>query len=110
MLETLSLEYFARTVAAIVFVAALLFMVVWALKVRFKGKYTEKDGEIQVVQKTQIDTKHSVTALEYDKRKFLLASGPGGLALVELQHPQLEKPQNFEQLLNKEIDNQGPQA
>ena len=110
MLETLSLEYFVRTIAAILFVAALLFLVVGALKVRFKGKHTEKGGEIQVVQKMQIDTKHSITALEYDKRKFLLASGPGGLALVELQCVQPEKPNKFEQLLNKEIDNHGPQA
>ena len=63
MLETLSLEYFVRTIAAILFVAALLFLVVWALKVRFKGKHSEKGGEIQVVQKMQIDTKHSITAL-----------------------------------------------
>ena len=110
MLETLSLEYFVRTIAAILFVAALLFLVVWALKVRFRGKYTEKDGVIQVVQKTQIDAKHSVTALEYDKRKFLLASGPGGLSLVELRHSKPGKPDKFTELLNKEIDNQGPQA
>ena len=110
MLETLSFEYFVRTIAAILFVAALLFMVVWALKVRFKGKHTEKEGAIQVVQKTQIDTKHSVTALEYDNTKFLLASGPGGLALVEVRNPQPKKPHKFEQLLNKEIDNRGPQA
>ena len=110
MLETLTFEYFVRTIAAILFVAALLFMVVWAIKVRFKGKFSEKESLIKVVQKTQIDTRHSVSILAYDNQKFLLASGPGGLALVQIGSPAPQKSDNFDLLLNKEIDNQGPQA
>ena len=110
MLETLSPEYFVRTVAAILFVAALLLIVVWALKVRFKGKYAGKEEAIQVVQKTQIDTKHSVAVLEYDDQKFLLASGPGGLALLEVRGPHAKTPDKFDKLLHREIDNQGSQA
>lgn len=110
MLETLSLEYFVRIVAAILFVAALLLLVVWALKVRFKGKYSEKEGAIQVVQKTQIDTRHSVTVLEYNDQKFLLASGPGGLALLEVRSPHAKTSDKFDKLLHREIDNQGSPA
>ena len=110
MLETLTLEYFVRTVAAILFVAALLFMVVWAIKVRFKGKFSEKESLIKLVQKTQIDARHSVSVLEYDNNKFLLASGPGGLALVQIGRHVPQKSDNFEQLLNKEIDNQETHA
>ena len=110
MLETLNFEYFVRTIAAILFVAALVFMVVWAIKVRFKGKFSEKESLIKVVQKTQIDARHSVSILAYDDQKFLLASGPGGLALVQIRGPAPEKSDNFELLLNKEIDNQEAQA
>ena len=110
MLETLSLEYFVRIVAAILFVAALLLLVVWALKVRFQGKYPGKEGAIQVVQKTQIDTRHSVTVLEYNDQKFLLASGPGGLALLEVQSPHAKTSDEFNKLLHGEIDNQGSPA
>ena len=110
MLETLTFEYFVRTIAAILFVVALLFMVVWAIKVRYKGRFSEKASLIKVVQKTQIDTKHSVSVLEYDNEKFLLASGPGGLALVQIGSPYPQKSDNFEQLLNKEIDNREAQA
>ena len=110
MLETLTFEYFVRTIAAILFVAALLFMVVWAIKVRFKGKFSEKESLIKVVQKTQIDTRHSVSILAYDNQKFLLASGPGGLALVQIGSPAPQKSDNFDLLLNKEIDNQEAQA
>ena len=110
MLETLTFEYFVRTIAAILFVAALLVMVVWAIKVRFKGKFSEKESLIKVVQKTQIDTRHSVSVLAYDNQKFLLASGPGGLALVQIGSPDPQKSDDFELLLNKEIDNQETQA
>ena len=110
MLETLNFEYFVRTIAAILFVAALVFMVVWAIKVRFKGKFSEKESLIKVVQKTQIDTRHSVSILAYDNQKFLLASGPGGLALVQIGSPAPQKSDNFDLLLNKEIDNQEAQA
>ena len=110
MLETLNFEYFVRTIAAILFVAALVFMVVWAIKVRFKGKFSEKESLIKVVQKTQLDTRHSVSILAYDNQKFLLASGPGGLALVQIGSPAPQKLDNFELLLNKEIDNQETQA
>ena len=110
MLETLNFEYFVRTIAAILFVAALLVMVVWAIKVRFKGKFSEKESLIKVVQKTQLDTRHSVSILAYDNQKFLLASGPGGLALVQIGSPAPQKSDNFELLLNKEIDNQETQA
>ena len=110
MLETLTFEYFVRTIAAILFVAALLVMVVWAIKVRFKGKFSEKESLIKVVQKTQIDTRHSVSVLAYDNQKFLLASGPGGLALVQIGSPAPQKSDDFELLLNKEIDNQEAQA
>ena len=110
MPETLTFEYFFRTIAAILFVAALLFMVVWAIKVRFKGKFSEKESLIKVVQKTQIDTRHSVSILAYDNQKFLLASGPGGLALVQIGSPAPQKSDNFDLLLNKEIDNQEAQA
>ena len=110
MLETLTFEYFVRTIAAILFVAALVVMVVWAIKVRFKGKFSEKESLIKVVQKTQLDTRHSVSILAYDNQKFLLASGPGGLALVQIGSPAPQKSDNFELLLNKEIDNQETQA
>ena len=85
-------------------------MVVWAIKVRFKGKFSEKESLIKVIQKTQIDTRHSVSVLAYDNQKFLLASGPGGLALVQIGSPAPQKSDDFELLLNKEIDNQGAQA
>ena len=110
MLETLTFEYFVRTIAAILFVAALLVMVVWAIKVRFKGKFSEKESLIKVIQKTQLDTRHSVSILAYDNQKFMLASGPGGLALVQIGSPAPQKSDNFDLLLNKEIDNQGAQA
>ena len=110
MLETFNFEYFVRTIAAILFVAALVFMVVWAIKVRFKGKFSEKESSIKVVQKTQIDTRHSVSILAYDNQKFLLASGPGGLALLQIGSPAPQKSDNFDLLLNKEIDNQEAQA
>ena len=110
MLETLTFEYFVRTIAAILFVAALVVMVVWAIKIRFKGKFSEKESLIKVVQKTQLDTRHSVSILAYDNQKFLLASGPGGLALVQIGSPAPQKLDNFELLLNKEIDNQEAQA
>tara|TARA_B100000902_G_C27151936_1_gene834223 strand:- start:128 stop:460 length:333 start_codon:yes stop_codon:yes gene_type:complete len=110
LLETLTFEYFVRTIAAILFVAALLVMVVWAIKVRFKGKFSEKESLIKVVQKTQIDARHSVSILAYDNQKFLLASGPGGLALVQIGSPDPQKSDDFELLLNKEIDNQETQA
>ena len=110
MLETLTFEYFVRTIAAILFVAALLFMVVWAIKVRFKGKFSEKESLIKVIQKTQLDTRHSVSILAYDNQKFMLASGPGGLALVQIGSPAPQKSDDFELLLNKEIDNQEAQA
>ena len=110
MLETLNFEYFVRTIAAILFVAALVFMVVWAIKVRFKGKFSEKESLIKVVQITQIDTRHSVSILAYDDQKFLLASGPGGLALVQIGSSAPQKSDNFDLLLNKEIDNQEAQA
>ena len=84
MLETLTFEYFVRTIAAILFVAALVVMVVWAIKVRFKGKFSEKESLIKVIQKIQLDTRHSVSILAYDNQKFMLASGPGGLALVQI--------------------------
>ena len=87
MLETLTFEYFVRTIAAILFVAALVVMVVWAIKVRFKGKFSEKESLIKVIQKTQLDTRHSVSILAYDNQKFMLASGPGGLALVQIGSP-----------------------
>ena len=106
MLETLTFEYFVRTIAAILFVAALLVMVVWAIKVRFKGKFSEKESLIKVIQKTQLDTRHSVSILAYDNQKFMLASGPGGLALVQIGRPAPQKSDDFELLLNKEIDNQ----
>lgn len=110
MLETLTFEYFVRTIAAILFVAALLVMVVWAIKVRFKGKFSEKESLIKVIQKTQLDTRHSVSILAYDNQKFMLASGPGGLALVQIGSPAPQKSDDFELLLNKEIDNQETQA
>ena len=110
MLETLTFEYFVRTIAAILFVAALVVMVVWAIKVRFKGKFSEKESLIKVIQKTQLDTRHSVSILAYDNQKFMLASGPGGLALVQIGSPAPQKSDNFELLLNKEIDNQETQA
>ena len=110
MLETLTFEYVVRTIAAILFVAALSVMVVWAIKVRFKGKFSEKESLIKVVQKTQIDARLSVSVLAYDNQKFLLASGPGGLALVQIGSPSPQKSDNFELLLNKEIDNQEAQA
>ena len=110
MLETLNFEYFIRTIAAILFVAALVFMVVWAIKVRFKGKFSEKESLIKVIQKTQLDTRHSVSILAYDNQKFMLASGPGGLALVQIGSPAPQKSDDFELLLNKEIDNQETQA
>ena len=110
MLETLTFEYFVRTIAAILFVAALVFMVVWAIKVRFKGKFSEKESLIKVIQKTQIDTRHSVSILAYDDQKFLLASGPSGLALVQIGSSAPQKSDNFDLLLNKEIDNQEAQA
>ena len=110
MLETLTFEYFVRTIAAILFVAALLVMVVWAIKVRFKGKFSEKESLIKVSQKTQLDTRHSVSILAYDNQKFMLASGPGGLALVQIGSPAPQKSDDFELLLNKEIDNQETQA
>ena len=110
MLETLTFEHFVRTIAAILFVAALVVMVVWAIKVRFKGKFSEQESLIKVVQKTQIDARHSVSVLAYDNQKFLLASGPGGLALVQIGSPAPQKLDNFELLLNKEIDNQEAQA
>ena len=110
MLETLTFEYFVRTIAAILFVAALVFMVVWAIKVRFKGKFSEKESLIKVIQKTQLDTRHSVSILAYDNQKFMLASGPGGLALVQIGRPAPQKSDDFELLLNKEIDNQEAQA
>ena len=109
-METLTFEYFVRTIAAILFVAALLVLVIWAIKVRFKGKFSEKESLIEVVQKTQIDARHSVSILSYDNQKFLLASGPGGVALVQIGSPAPQKSDNFELLLNKEIDNQGAQA
>ena len=109
-METLTFEYFVRTIAAILFVAALLVLVIWAIKVRFKGKFSEKESLIEVVQKTQIDARHSVSILAYDDQKFLLASGPGGLALVQIGSSAPQKSDNFELLLNKEIDNQGAQA
>ena len=110
MLETLTFEYFVRTIAAILFVAALVIMVVWAIKVRFKGKFSEKESLIKVIQKTQLDTRHSVSILAYDNQKFMLASGPGGLALVQIGSPAPQKSDDFELLLNKEIDNQETQA
>ena len=110
MLETLTFEYFVRTIAAILFVAALVVMVVWAIKVRFKGKFSEKESLIKVIQKTQLDTRHSVSILAYDNQKFMLASGPGGLALVQIGSPAPQKSDDFELLLNKEIDNQEAQA
>ncbi|MFL2505103.1 MAG: hypothetical protein ACJ0Q2_08470 [Candidatus Azotimanducaceae bacterium] len=110
MLETLTFEYFVRTIAAILFVAALVVMVVWAIKVRFKGKFSEKESLIKVIQKTQLDTRHSVSILAYDNQKFMLASGPGGLALVQIGSPAPQKSDDFELLLNKEIDNQETQA
>ena len=110
MLETLTFEYFVRTIAAILFVAALVVMVVWAIKVRFKGKFSEKESLIKVIQKTQLDTRHSVSILAYDNQKFMLASGPGGLALVQIGSPDPQKSDDFELLLNKEIDNQETQA
>ena len=110
MLETLTFEYFVRTIAAILFVAALLVMVVWAIKVRFKGKFSEKESLIKVIQKIQLDTRHSVSILAYDNQKFMLASGPGGLALVQIGSPAPQKSDDFELLLNKEIDNQETQA
>ena len=103
MLETLTLEYFVRTVAAILFVAALLFMVVWAIKVRFEGKFSEKESLIKVIQKTQIDARHSVSVLAYDNQKFLLASGPGGLALVQIGSPTPQKSDNFEPGPNRQL-------
>lgn len=110
MLETLTFEYFVRTIAAILFVAALVVMVVWAIKVRFKGKFSEKESLIKVSQKTQLDTRHSVSILAYDNQKFMLASGPGGLSLVPIGSPAPQKSDDFELLLNKEIDNQETQA
>lgn len=110
MLETLTFEYFVRTIAAILFVAALVVMVVWAIKVRFKGKFSEKESLIKVIQKIQLDTRHSVSILAYDNQKFMLASGPGGLALVQIGSPAPQKSDDFELLLNKEIDNQETQA
>ena len=110
MLETLNFEYFVRTIAAILFVAALVVMVVWAIKVRFKGKFSEKESLIKVIQKIQLDTRHSVSILAYDNQKFMLASGPGGLALVQIGSPAPQKSDDFELLLNKEIDNQETQA
>tara|TARA_A100000164_G_scaffold9024_1_gene7730 strand:+ start:193 stop:525 length:333 start_codon:yes stop_codon:yes gene_type:complete len=110
LLETLTFEYFVRTIAAILFVAALVVMVVWAIKVRFKGKFSEKESLIKVIQKTQLDTRHSVSILAYDNQKFMLASGPGGLALVQIGSPAPQKSDDFELLLNKEIDNQETQA
>ena len=110
MLETLTFEYFVRTIAAILFVAALVVMVVWAIKVRFKGKFSEKESLIKVIQKTQLDTRHSVSILAYDNQKFMLASGPSGLSLVQIGSPAPQKSDDFELLLNKEIDNQETQA
>jgi|TARA_E500000075_G_C6795141_1_gene223503 flagellar biogenesis protein FliO len=109
LLETLTFEYFVRTIVAILFVAALLVLVVWAIKVRFKGKFADKESLIKVVQKTQIDPRHSVSILAYDNQKFLLASGPGGLALLEVQSPHAKTSDKFDKLLRKEIDNQGSQ-
>ena len=40
----------------------------------------------------------------------MLASGPSGLSLVQIGSPAPQKSDDFELLLNKEIDNQETQA
>ena len=108
-METLTIVYFVRTIVAILFVAAIMVLVVWAFKVGFLGKFADKESLIKVVQKTQIDPRLSVSILAYDNQKFLLASCPGGLALLEVQIPHAKTSDKFDKLLRKEIDNQGSQ-
>ena len=109
-----NLETFVLWISSILLIAILIFVVIWALKVRLHGKVSEGQNPIRIIQRTQIDAKHKITALEYEDQKFLLASGPNSMAFLKVDHPGdnagKPAPENFEQLLHKEIDNQGPQA